>query len=494
VLKLCSQYLIFIPLQGGIMGNTTKKRPDLKAIPMLKYESLYVGIDIGKTKHVAGFVSATLLERHERFEGCPAFSFEQSREGFQSLIDRICLYCPLEQVSVLLEHTGHYHRPLEQYLLEQDITVYRIHVQKRPVGTIKTDKRDALSLANQLYNQLALGVQIVDKSQLVHRDVPPTETAAQLKSLTRHRYELSQECTQRRNKLTSLCDEIFPEYTTIFKDPNREVALALREKFPTPQAVATASMAALCEVRKRNHPSAAQLAQLQNLARQSIGTKDLARLRGLIIEQEQLINELRLLQGHLQRLDDEIENIVTYSREGQILISMGIGPVSSASIIATIGSIANFERPGDLRSYFGWAPLEDQTGISYDRASLTPRGNRMIKQIMYLVVWSVIKKKESEWSKIYERLVPRLCSYDERTRAYKGKGKVIGRIAGQMIGMMYALLKKDLETLKGLAPGEKPPDPMLYDPEVHRLHRAGYYRSLKPGTRPRSLIHQVPKP
>jgi hypothetical protein len=76
---------------------------------------------------------------------------------------------------------------------------------------------------------------------------------------------------------------------------------------------------------------------------------------------------------------------------------------------------------------------------------------------------------------------------------YKGKGKVIGRIAGQMIGMMFALLKKDLETLKDLAPGEKPPEPMLYDPEIHQLHQAGYYRSLKPGTRPRSLIHQVPK-
>jgi hypothetical protein len=112
----------------------------------------------------------------------------------------------------------------------------------------------------------------------------------------------------------------------------------------------------------------------------------------------------------------------------------------------------------------------------------------MIKQIMYLVVWSVIKKKESEWFKIYERLVPRLWSYDERTRAYQGKGKVIGRTPGQMIGMMYAFLKKDLETVKGLAPGEKPPDPMRYDPEVHRLHQAGYYRSLKPGTRPRSLI------
>lgn len=475
------------------MRNKAQTRPDLRAVPMLKNATLYLGIDIGKTRPVAGFVSTTLIARYEHFEGCPAFAFENSREGFQSLIDRIGLYAPLEQTYALFEHTGHYHRPLEQYLLEQDISVYRIHVQKRPAGIIKTDKRDALSLANQLYNQLELGAQVTDKSHLVHRDVPPTETAAQLKSLTRHRYELSQECTQRRNKLTSICDEIFPEFVQVFKDPNRELALAFREQFPTPQAGATASLAALRELRKRNHPSDAQLAQLHQLASTSIGVKDVGRLRGLRVEQEQLITELRLLQRHLQRLDEEIETLVKASREGQILTSMGIGPVSAGSIIAAIGSIANFEKPGDLRSYFGWAPLEDQTGTSHDRASLTPRGNRMMKQIRYLMVWSVIRKKGSEWAKIYERLVPRLCSYDARTKLYKGKGKVIGRIAGQMIGMMYALLKKDLETLKDLAPGEKPPEPMLSDPEIHRLHQAGYYRSLKPGTRPRSLIHQVPK-
>jgi hypothetical protein len=46
---------------------------------------------------------------------------------------------------------------MPQYLLEWDITVYRIHVQERPKGMTKTDKRDALSLANRLYTQLELG-------------------------------------------------------------------------------------------------------------------------------------------------------------------------------------------------------------------------------------------------------------------------------------------------------------------------------------------------
>src|SRR5579859_4729188 len=88
-----------------------KAGPDLRVIPMLANESLYVGVDIGKFQHIAGFVSTTLLTRFQRFEGCPALVFEQSREGFCALVDRIRAYVPLQQVYVLyviynLERSG----------------------------------------------------------------------------------------------------------------------------------------------------------------------------------------------------------------------------------------------------------------------------------------------------------------------------------------------------------------------------------------------------
>lgn len=86
----------------------------------------------------------------------------------------------------------------------------------------------------------------------------------------RHRYELVNESTQRKNKLTAICDELFPELTHVFKDPNLLTALDLRERFPTPHAVATASLTALREVRKKSFPSEAQLVVLQQLAAASV--------------------------------------------------------------------------------------------------------------------------------------------------------------------------------------------------------------------------------
>lgn len=470
------------------MATKRKTREYLTPLPMLPQEALYVGVDIGKFRHIAGFLSRTLLARHKRFEGCPTFAFEQSREGFRSFIDHLREYGPLEQITVLLEHTGHYHRLLEQYLLEFDITVYRIHVQKHTEGQLKTDKRDALSLANTLYTQLELGAQVRDKMQLVRRVVPPTKEAAQLQSVMRHRYELGHMSTQYRNKLTAICDELFPELVKIFRDPNLPTALAFREAFPTPHAVALASLNELRAGRKRNFPSDAQLLHLQQLAQETIGITNLDRQRGLVLEQGLLIKELRLIQEHIESLHTSITDIVQNCREGQILLSIPpIGAVQAAMIIATIGNIANFEKASELKSYFGWAPRKQQTGVTLDRSDLSRRGVRPMKQMLFLMA-ARATTFDCEWARIYQRLLPRLCSYDEKTRDYSGKKKVLGRIAGQMASMIYALLKTDQETMGQVPLGQEPPPPMLYDRETHRKHQEGAYHSLKPNTRPRKLL------
>ena len=191
-------------------------------------------MDIGKKAHVAGFTSVTLLTRHQRFEHCPALTFENSREGFRSLIDRIRMYVPLTQVQVVLEVTGHYHRVLLVYLQELGIPVYLLHVQKRQEGLLKSDKRDALGLANLLYNQLEKGIQVSDPLQAVRRLVAPTAAAAQLRGMVQHHAELIAESTQRKNKLTAICDELFPELTRLLRNPNEALSPVSAFSLPNP--------------------------------------------------------------------------------------------------------------------------------------------------------------------------------------------------------------------------------------------------------------------
>lgn len=461
----------------------------LTPVPLLQHEPVYVGIDVSKASHVAGFVSTTLLARHERFEACPTHLFANSREGFRSLGERLRTFAPLEHIAVLVEHTGHYHRSLVQFLQELDVPVYVMPVQKRSQGLLKTDRHDALILANHLYSQLHLGVQSPDKTHLVRHLLPPTPAAAQLKGWIRHRYELVHECTRRKNKLTAINDELFPELVQIFHDPNRATALAYRERFPTPQALAIASWTGLVALRVGNHPSNTQLAELQHLARDTIGTHDIVRQHGLVLEQAQLIQELRLLEAHLQELDHEITQVMEQTREGEILQSLpNIGPIQAAAILAAVGNIRNFSKASELKAYFGWAPKREQSGTARDHEQHAHTGTRTMKQTFFLIACSAIQQHDSAWSELYERLVLRLCSYDERRRSYRNKTRVIVRIAGQMTEMVYAFLRRDVELLAQLPPGQEPPPPLLYDPEVHRRHRHGAYRPLKNTPLPRPLL------
>src|SRR5260370_17748968 len=139
----------------------------------------------------------------------------------------------------------------------------------------------------------------------------------------------------------------------------------------------------------------------------------------------------------MERPDMEIAQIVEQSREGQILLSIPpISPMYAAAILATIGHIANFEDAGHLKAYFGWAPKRAQTGVSFDRTSLTQGGSREMKKMMYLLAWNAIRA-ETEWASLYKRLVPRLCTYDERRQAFKGRGKAIVHLIGPLITLIY---------------------------------------------------------
>lgn len=413
---------------------------------------LCVGIDIGKNSHVGALLSYDLLQRYRTFDRCPTLPFANSRPGFESLMHLLAQHAQPEECHVLLEHTGHYGYALENYLQEHGCLVYRIAVPMDKKRTRqKSDKRDARALAVMLYNQAVLHAQIDDPAQRVHRLVTPNSTAVQLRGLVQHRLELKRETTRRKNKLIAIVDELFPELTQIYADPNKPNALALRLAFPTPQAIASASLDALYATRTHGRPGRKALLQLQELARHTIGTKNPDRLKTIQLEQECLIRELLLLDSHVERLTAEISAIIAGSREGQILTSfIGISVVHAATLIAGMGSIANFESAAKFRAYLGWSPHQAQTGTTFDHMSLSKGGNRTLKQTMYLVTIAAIKY-DPTWKALYDRLVPRLCTFDERKGRYVGRMKVIGRVAGQIIGVIYTLLKKDYDLQERLA-------------------------------------------
>ena len=71
--------------------------------------------------------------------------------------------------------------------------------------------------------------------------------------------------------------------------------------------------------------------------------------------------------------------------------------------------------------------------------------------------------------------------------ATRGSGSVMGRIAGQIIQVIYALLKQDAEAVSQAPAGQPLPPPRLYDPQVHHRHRHGDSAPVKPVSEPPAI-------
>jgi hypothetical protein len=126
-----------------------------------------------------------------------------------------------------------------------------------------------------------------------------------------------------------------------------------------------------------------------------------------------------------------------------------------------------------------------------DRARLSPTGTRATRSLLYLAVGNAMQK-DCQFADLYQRLVPKKCSYDERKQDYVGKTKVMGTVAGRMISMIYMLLRSDAELLATVPPNMEPPAAKLYDYAVHKAHATGAYVPAKQRPKPARIV-RLPK-
>lgn len=91
-----------------------------------------------------------------------------------------------------------------------------------------------------------------------------------------------------------------------------------------------------------------------------------------------------------------------------------------------------------------------------------------MRTVLYMVALTAIRVSPA-WADKFQRLVERKCPYDQRLGRHTGKKVVIGRIAGQITSVIYALLRADAKALASTPSGVAPPEPQLYD-EEGRLH------------------------
>ena len=108
-----------------------------------------LAIDVAKEKSMGTLISScgeVLIDPYE---------FNHSKQDFSSLLVRI-KKLNIKDVSVIMESTGIYHRPVERFFLENHFKVYVINPlysknHKNSLRKTKTDKLDCLSLAELFF-------------------------------------------------------------------------------------------------------------------------------------------------------------------------------------------------------------------------------------------------------------------------------------------------------------------------------------------------------
>ncbi|WP_371364589.1 hypothetical protein SRRS_52450 [Sporomusa rhizae] len=129
--------------------------------------------------------------------------------------------------AIVLESTGHFSQRIVHFFLKQELDVFHINplishsIKNSSVRKVKTDQVDAVDLAKLFF------------TQDLHNTYIPSEALANLKTLSRTRFQLVEQRAGILNQLIAAIEQVAPLFPKVF-DPSSLTALTLLTQFPAP--------------------------------------------------------------------------------------------------------------------------------------------------------------------------------------------------------------------------------------------------------------------
>lgn len=150
------------------------------------------------------------------------------------------------------------------------------------------------------------------------------------------------------------------------------------------------------------------------------------------VEIEVITQQLETLKGSIQKLEKEITSFAQTLPGFKNLISIkGIGPLSAAILLSTIGDIDDFAKTGNLAAYLGIVPRVSQSNDQHLVGRITKRGSKIARKT--LVQCTLIAKRYS----------PYLDNFYHHIKAKRGSGKAIIATARKFLNTIFYTLKND---------------------------------------------------
>lgn len=346
--------------------------------------TILVGVDVSKEFSTAQGVD-------EKGEKLFYLQFAMDAQGFSELHKAMMHHTEtVTEITVAMESTGCYHINLFSFLSSAGIRCVVINpllitnFTRLSLRKTKTDKKDAQTIAQFLFSNRESLTTIVFSQDM-----------QDLKDLARERESLTVLIAGMKNDIKRLLQGTFPELEKLSR-PCGETMLHFLRKFPSARLVRAAKRrdiekALICPEEKRKRVMVS-VDDLISTAQTSVASASAA--KELILSEK--ASTLLYLQEKKERITAMLIETCESLRieELDIIRSIdGVNDITGSTFLAELGDINKFHSYKHLIAFAGLDPSIHQSGQYEGRSTISKRGNRHLRRVIFLITLCAVRSK-----------------------------------------------------------------------------------------------------
>lgn len=378
-----------------------------------------VGIDIGKNHHEASIVSP------EGKQIGRSLRFATTHKGADSLMSFIFKNIGNSPCVFGMEATGHYWYPIYSFLKARGYTIYVINpiqsdsLRKMYIRQTKNDSIDSFLIAEVIRFGQFTTTSMADENILAMRQ------------LCRYRDSVISSRTEIKLRISTIMEQIFPEYEKQFSSLWLSTSMGILEKYLTPENIENAPIDELFEIIKdksHNKLTMKKAISIREAAADTFGIK--IAQDAFSFQLKQLIDRMNFLDKQIEALDCQI--LEYYEKFDCYLHTIpGIGMIAAATILAEIGDINRFKSSSALVAFAGIDPTVRQSGeFSSTHNHMSKRGSPYLRHAIFLAATTCSFHNS-----------PLNAYYKKKREQGKHHLTATGAVARKLTTVIYAVLR-----------------------------------------------------
>lgn len=332
-----------------------------------------IGIDIGKNHHEASIVD---LQGHPIGH---SLRFSNTHKGADKLMAHIARHIPNESFLFGMEATGHYWYSIYSFLKSKGFTVHVINpIQSNSIRSLfirqtKNDSKDSFLIA-----------EVIRFGQFTTTSLA-NENLLSMRQLCRYRYSVIDCRTEIKLRISTILEQIFPEYEKQFSTLWGNTSMGILETYITPDKIANApidELFSLIKDKSHNKLTMRKALSIKEAAADTFGIK--IAQNAFAFQLNQLFERLNFLNDQIEQLDAEI---IKYYETFECYLHTipGVGIIAAATILGEIGDIRRFKNSSALVAYAGIDPSVKQSGeFNSTHNHMSKRGSPYLRHAIFL--------------------------------------------------------------------------------------------------------------